>query len=179
MSIQTSGAIAGTLDYMAPEQRAGGDVDVRADLYCLGVILFEMLTGERPSGTESPGDLQPGVPMHLDAAFKRAYTRLDRRFTSADEFAKALIAIPPSLPKQPSKQPEMVPLAKKLPANYRDCPRCRRETLIGDQFCMHCGVQLVEFIRRCKKCGGYPGPDDQFCIYCGNDLLPLRLTKSS
>jgi serine/threonine-protein kinase len=80
----------GTHFYMAPEQSAGGPVDARADVYACGVMLFEMLTGDRPAGTELPGELNPAVPKHLDDAFRRAYARLDRRFGSAREFLAAL-----------------------------------------------------------------------------------------
>jgi len=90
----------GTHHYMPPEQASGAAVDARADLYACGVVLFELLTGERPAGTEVPSDLNPSVPKHLDDAFRRAYARLDRRFASAGEFAAALEA--PSVAAEPS-----------------------------------------------------------------------------
>ncbi len=82
--------IAGSLDYMAPEQRSGANVDARADLYACGVVLYELLTGEKPAGTELPSDLNPSVPKQLDEVFRRSYARLEKRFTSAQEFARAL-----------------------------------------------------------------------------------------
>lgn len=161
--------IAGTLDYMPPEQRTGGNVDARADLYACGVVLYEMLTGERPAGTDLPSDLNPSVPKSLDEAFRRSYARLDKRFGSADDFAAALrVSSPPPLGAQ-RPVPGVVP-HRPLAAGRTSCTQCRQPVDATDQFCMHCGVQLVENVRRCPQCGAYPDPGDQFCIFCGQTL---------
>jgi tetratricopeptide (TPR) repeat protein len=51
------GNIVGTLDYLAPEQAQGGDIDGRTDIYALGLMLFEMLTGQAAFHGESPGEI--------------------------------------------------------------------------------------------------------------------------
>jgi serine/threonine protein kinase len=159
--------IAGTLDYMSPEQRSGADLDDRADLYACGVVLYELLTGERPAGTDVPSDLNPNAPKHLDEAFKRSYARLDKRFASADELAKALE--PPALPKIVITNTDRPPMGI-APLRRSSCPSCKRAVEGTDQFCMHCGVQLVAQVRRCPKCGSYPDHSDRFCLFCGEAL---------
>jgi len=181
--------IAGSLDYMAPEQRSGAKVDARADLYACGVVLYELLTGEKPAGTDLPSDLNPAVPKQLDEAFRRSYARLEKRFTSADEFASAISTCgkpnlggkpnpvgptfhaPPASPqlKPPANRPGTFPSAV-------DCPRCHEPVDSTDQFCMHCGVQLVTQVRRCRKCGAYPDASDRYCIFCGETIKPEMVT---
>ena len=178
-SLHGAGAqeIAGTLDYMAPEQRTGGDTDARADLYACGVVLYELLTGERPAGTELPSDLNPAVPKWLDDVFKRSYSRLDKRFASAAEFAKALATppvepppVPSGIPPRHSNRFEPVTHGGVSHGGSGHCPHCRQPVASDDNFCMHCGVQMVSHVRRCTKCGAYPDPHDKYCILCGEEM---------
>lgn len=163
--------LAGTLDYMAPEQRLSGEATAKSDLYACGVILYEMLTGEKPAGMELPSDLKPGTPRKLDEAFRRSYARLEKRFDTADEFIRAIDGpSPPPVPSQPNGFGSAGGSRTPPPLQRTACPNCRQRVDPSDQFCMHCGLQLVTKVRRCEKCGGYPDPHDRFCIFCGYTL---------
>lgn len=101
-------AVLGTLGYMAPEQIAGRarEADPRADVYALGVVLYEMLAGRRPYDSETPArryrqileeDPAPPskwdrtVPRDLDVVCLKAIDRNpDRRYASAAAFADDL-----------------------------------------------------------------------------------------
>src|SRR4029078_1578654 len=51
-----AGVVVGTLDYLSPEQASGGHVDARSDIYALGILLFEMLTGQLPFRADSKAE---------------------------------------------------------------------------------------------------------------------------
>lgn len=97
-----TGSILGTLNYLSPEQGLGHTVDHRTDLYGLGIIMFEMLTGEKAFQAGSPGALVyqhlyadvPRLPDHLKE-FQVIVDKLlakdpDDRYRTASEFVANL-----------------------------------------------------------------------------------------
>jgi len=97
----------GTLEYMAPEMRAGEAASPQNDLYSFGVILFEMLVGERPQAGDRLADLNPAVPAALERVFERCYTRAQKRYASAAEVLADLRRLRepavPASPQEPQK----------------------------------------------------------------------------
>ncbi|HXV60715.1 MAG TPA: protein kinase, partial [Vicinamibacteria bacterium] len=57
----TAGVIMGTLPYMSPEQAEAKSIDARSDVFSMGVVLYEMLTGRRPFGGDTPARVQASI----------------------------------------------------------------------------------------------------------------------
>jgi tetratricopeptide (TPR) repeat protein/predicted Ser/Thr protein kinase len=113
-SVETKGAtlpgmMIGTPEYMSPEQIDGGQVDARSDIYSLGIILYEMLTGKTPFSGDTPWSVvlkhkndRPHDPREINPEIPEAMSRIilrclekqkEKRYQSADELLAALQGI--------------------------------------------------------------------------------------
>jgi beta-lactam-binding protein with PASTA domain/predicted Ser/Thr protein kinase len=106
--ITATGSVMGTAQYLSPEQAQGKETTPRSDIYSIGVILYEALTGRVPFQGDSavavalkqvtetprrPSAINPEVPPALDAVVMRALAKdSEARFKDADAFLKALDA---------------------------------------------------------------------------------------
>jgi serine/threonine-protein kinase len=86
----------GTLRYLPPERLSGGEPTPAADIYALGVLLFEVLTGRLPTGLELPSELQPDLGPRFDALVKGCLARNPGARPSAADLRRGLLRLLPS-----------------------------------------------------------------------------------
>ncbi|WP_018602960.1 Stk1 family PASTA domain-containing Ser/Thr kinase [Mycobacterium sp. 155] len=108
-SVTQTAAVIGTAQYLSPEQARGEPVDARSDVYSLGCVLYEILTGEPPFIGDSPvavayqhvredpvppSTRHPGIPPELDAVVLKALAKNpDNRYQSAAEMRADLVRV--------------------------------------------------------------------------------------
>jgi serine/threonine-protein kinase len=162
-AVTRSGAGVGTPEYMSPEQCRGVQVDPRADIYALGVMLYEMLTGHTPFEADNytalahshiyetpppPSRYNPRISPAVQAVTLKALEKDPaNRFQQAMEMAIALEQaaaaqqpLPPAQELRPSQGPVVLDHAPQTGAQLVICPSCHSPNYANQRFCSSCGI---------------------------------------
>jgi serine/threonine protein kinase len=176
------GAGVGTPEYMSPEQCQGGPIDGRADIYALGVMLFEAMTGSTPfrgdnypalahghiyEPTPRPSTLNPAIHPGIEHVILTALMKQpQQRYQRASDMAQALRQALASntyagYPQQPVFPRTTVPVEAVYPCLY-----CGNSNRLQMRFCTRCGTPM----NQCSTCGTTNPASNRFCYKCGQPL---------
>ncbi len=176
--VTTTGSILGTANYMSPEQAAGKEVTSSSDLYSLGIVLYEMLTGQVPfdgdnlmtvamkhlnETPEPPGDFVPEIPDQLDVITMKALAKNpQQRYENADEFLLDIEKLKKGRSVEPLRS---VTGDTRLVKRQAPEENIREKTLVGSA-----GLPTGNSGIFCPGCGQYNDISASFCGGCGYDL---------
>jgi eukaryotic-like serine/threonine-protein kinase len=184
------GAGVGTPEYMSPEQCKGEQVDGRADIYALGIMLFECLTGRTPfvgdnypalahsqiyEDPPDPRRFNPHLPPAVrDVIMIALQKKPEFRYQRANAMAEALEQATRSTGtaySQPAPTPRGIEPAQA--SSIYACNNCQRPNSADMRFCTGCGVLL----NPCPYCRFENRARDRYCTRCGQPLIALRISR--
>ena len=181
-----TGVGVGTPMYMSPEQGQGKSVNHRTDIYSMGIMLYEMLTGDVPFRADTPmgivikhitapmpipRDINPNIPEDLERIILKASAKSpDNRFQSVaamiQALESALSALTTAIPEVEVYSSEESTLQKQPPAPLKLPP-----TVIEEK---HVDVAIPESEGEiCSSCQSLNRPGVRFCEECGDRLTEL------
>ena len=183
-ALTRQGAGVGTPEYMSPEQCQGGAVDARSDIYALGVMLFEALTGRLPFLGENYPALahshiyeRPPHPITINPSIDPAVAQVIltalmknplQRYQQAGDMTEALERAIHGLSGGGERSTPDPGRAAALPLYA--CPQCRNFNKPQQRFCTKCGFPL----NSCRACGAFNQVSNRFCSKCGQPLQMLQ-----
>lgn len=177
------GVVLGSVWYMSPEQVKGETRNVgrSSDIFSLGVVFYEMLTGEKPFTGKLPGQimlnivtcepraphkLNPKIPKEIsDLVLKMLAKEPENRLKSMKDIISVIRSIPVSgLAREKSPRSETV----------NRCINCSEILEPGDRYCPFCGTKqgskaVSEIV--CEGCGRKLAKSSRFCPFCGRKII--------
>ena len=159
-NITSPGIVCGTPEYMSPEQARGDPLDARSDLYAVGVILFQLLTGRLPFEGESPTQV---VLAHLSLPPKDP-----REVAPARKIPEQLVEV------------TLRALAKDPKGRFQDSDAMSAAlgeamTKAEDRVSARAAQALAV---RCGSCGAFNPASQKFCGECGAPVVSTRLSTA-
>lgn len=184
-STDTSGTRYGSPQYVSPEQARGQDVDQRSDIYSLGVILYEMLTGDPPFGgrrdklsrTETlrahverkplpPSEINREIPTAIEEVILRSLEKApEERFRSALDFLRALRHAR-GRSTEDLKQPETVPPPIREKVGTQELYDPQTEKALRRSY----KTQPIRTTVVCPVCDTEVSAEEKSCPNCGHAL---------
>lgn len=179
----TFGAAYGSPRYVSPEQAEGLEVDQRSDIYSLGVILYEMLTGAPPFGNEReprtrteilrahveeppplPTEINPQIRLEVEDIILRALEKdPSGRYATAADFLRAVRAA------RERDAGEVVEAAATLPVSYRPVGTHELHETVDNTVRHDYATQPIRS-GACPACGTEAEADEELCRTCGAEL---------